>query len=333
MKIFVTGITGFLGSHIANAFVTAGHEVVGVDDLSGGDPLNVPEGACWTIASCLNPDSFRDLLRGSDVVYHCAASAYDGLSVFSPAFVFRDTAQASVEMVTAAIAADVGRFVYCSSMARYGRGIPPFSEEDEARPVTPYGIAKLSAEQVIRALFDAHGGEWVIAVPHNIIGPRQNFTDPYRNVAEIMINRMLQGEQPIIYGDGSHRRCFTFISDAVTPLQNMASGPESVRQIINIGPDEQTSSILELAQEIADLMNFSLQPIHVPDRLLEVDDARCSSEKARHLLGYHTQVTPREGLSEMVDWMSAVGPRPFRYNRTIELRTDSTPETWSRGLI
>ena len=333
MRIFITGVAGFLGSHTAEAFIKDGHEVLGIDDLSGGDLQNVPDGVHFRQATCLDRSAYKNDLLGVDVVYHCAASAYDGLSVFSPSFVFRDTAQASVEVATAAVEAGVRRYVYCSSMARYGLGDSPFREDALARPVTPYGIAKLAAEDVTRSLFDAHGGEWVVAVPHNIIGPRQKHNDPYRNVAAIMMNRMLLGQQPVIYGDGSHRRCFTFVDDAVSTLKRMATEPAAAGEIVNIGPDEETITILGLAEIISDLMGFALNPIFVPDRLLEVANATCSSDKAREILGYRTEMPLRDGLESMLKWMMARGPSPFEYNRPIEIETSQTPLTWSDRLI
>ena len=96
-------------------------------------------------------------------------------------------------------------------MARYGdHGEKLFTEDMETRPQDPYGIAKVASENLVKNICDTQGIKWVILVPHNIIGPRQKFDDPFRNVASIMTNRMLRGEQPIIYGDGTQQRCFSF---------------------------------------------------------------------------------------------------------------------------
>ncbi len=100
--------------------------------------------------------------------------------------------------------------------------------------------------------------EWVVAVPHNIIGPRQKYDDPYRNVASSFINMMLQGRQPFIYGDGNQRRCFSFVSDDIAPLKQMAYDPACVGQIINIGPDDEFVTINELAELVARLVGFDL---------------------------------------------------------------------------
>jgi UDP-glucose 4-epimerase len=243
MRVFVTGVAGFLGSHVAERLRDLGHEVRGIDNLAGGELGNVPSGVELRELDCLDRSSYLDFMAGSDVVYHCAAAAYDGLSVFSPAFVFRNTAQATVEVASAAVANGVGRFVHCSSMARYGEVPAPYREDQTPAPVSPYGHAKRVSELMVANLFDSHGGEWAVAVPHNIIGPRQRFDDPYRNVAAIMINRMLKGLQPIVYGDGSHRRCFSFVADVIYCLEQMATSPLAAGEVINIGPDEGTVTI------------------------------------------------------------------------------------------
>jgi UDP-glucose 4-epimerase len=114
---------------------------------------------------------------------------------------------------------------------------------------------------MLKNLSEVHDIELVIAIPHNIIGPRQKYDDPYRNVASIMINLMLQGRQPIIYGDGSQVRCFSAIEDDVDCLYEFAINSKAVGEIFNIGPDEGAVTIVQLAEEIADILGFKLNPI------------------------------------------------------------------------
>jgi hypothetical protein len=134
------------------------------------------------------------------------ARGVEGLSVFSPSLIVANTAQITTNALTASIRAGVKKFIYMSSMARYGDhdGVQ-FQEDFETRPQDPYGIAKVAAEALVKNLSEVHGMEWVILVPHNIVGARQKFDDPYRNVASIFTNRMLTGLNPIIYGDGSQQ--------------------------------------------------------------------------------------------------------------------------------
>lgn len=332
-KVFVTGVAGFLGSHLADAFLEAGEEVAGIDNMMGGSADNVPAGVDFRVADCNDRHAYADMLQGAEVVYHCAALAHEGLSVFSPHLISTHGINASAGVISAGIAAGVGRIVYCSSMARYGDNRPPFTEDQEPRPVDPYGISKVAGEQMLRALCDAHGVEFNIAVPHNIIGPRQRYDDPFRNVASIMINRMLRGLQPVIYGDGSQKRCFSFIDDVVPSLVRLGADPGVRSDIFNLGPDEQITTVLQLAQEIAGLLSFELDPVFAPSRPLEVQDAFCSSDKARRLLGYRTGYSLRDGLAEMIASIRAKGPKEFCYDYEIEIRTERTPTTWTNSII
>ncbi len=333
MKVFVSGVAGFLGSHLADAFIHRGDEVVGCDNMIGGDLQNLPEGIQFEQADCGDIDAMKRLLGKVDLVYHCAAIATEGLSVFSPAIIAKHVYENTAGLLAAAASKKVKRFVYCSSMARYGHGKPPFREDQPADPVDPYGIAKYAGELLVRNVAQTHGFEHVIAVPHNIIGPKQKYDDPYRNVASIMINRMLQGKQPIIYGDGEQSRSFSFVQDCVDPLLAMATRPGLSGEIINIGPDEEVTTINELARTIADILKFKLQPIYVADRPQEVRSATCSADKARKLLGYSTKVSLAEGLQSMVQWIREHGPRPFEYHLPIEIDSPLVPVTWRDRLI
>lgn len=332
-RIVVTGVAGFLGSHVAEAFVAAGCEVAGIDNLLGGAKENVPAGVAFLAADCLDREAYAGLLDRADVLYHCAAAPYEGLSVFSPFLVHQHTAASTAAVVTSAVAGGVGRVVLCSSMARYGAAPPPFTEDMPPAPVDPYGVAKVSAEMFVRTLCEIHGVPWTIAVPHNIIGPRQRFDDPYRNVASIMINRMLRGLPPVVYGDGSQRRCFSYVADVVDPLVRLGTAPEAVGEVVNIGPDEEFVTILELAAVIAELLGVPLEPEFVPARPLEVPAANCSADKARRLLGYRPTWSLRDGLAEMVGWIEAAGPREFAYHLPLEIVTARTPATWTDRLL
>jgi len=333
MKVFVSGAAGFLGSHLAEAFVGRGARVVGCDNMIGGELSNLPEGIEFEQADCCDVAAMKRLTAGCDLVYHCAAIATEGLSVFSPALIAQHVYQNTAALLAAAATNRVGRFVNCSSMARYGTGDPPFREDQTPRPVDPYGIAKYAAELLVENVATTHGFEYVIAVPHNIIGPKQKYDDPYRNVASIMVNRMLQGKQPIVYGDGGQKRCFSFVQDCVDPLLQMGQLPGISGEVINIGPDEEYITILQLAEILADLLDFDLHPIFVTDRPREVRYATCSADKARRLLGYETRVSLRDGLQSIIGWVRANGTRPFEYHLPIEIESPLVPPTWRDRML
>ena len=336
MRIFITGIAGFLGSHLADALLRDGHVIAGLDSLIGGYEDNVPAGVhMWWKAdcnelSCLN--GYFDFFQ-PEIVFHCAATAYEGLSVFSPKLVTQNIVGASTSVFSASIAAGVKRIVHCSSMARYGTGCPPFAETDRPQPQDPYGIGKMCAEHMLRNLCETHGVDFTIAVPHNIIGPRQKYDDPYRNVASIMINRALQGKPIIIYGEGTQERCFSYVDDCISCLKKMAFQDNVGGEVINIGPDEQPVTINKLAYLVQTLTDNYVPIEYMPGRPQEVKIALCSSNKARRLLGYETKTDLWRGLGHMVDYIRARGVRPFDYHLPLEIVNEKTPRTWKEHLF
>ncbi|MFH1309472.1 MAG: NAD-dependent epimerase/dehydratase family protein [Candidatus Omnitrophota bacterium] len=333
-RIFITGIAGFLGSYMASAMLADGHIVSGCDNLIGGYLDNVPSGADFHQVDCGNLHAMKELTKNVDVIYHCACTAYEGLSVFSPNLVCQNTFQITAALISSAIANDVKRFVFCSSMARYGtQERIPFTEDMTPKPQDPYGISKYAAEELLKNMAEAHGMEYVIIVPHNIIGPRQKYDDPYRNVASIMINLMKQGRQPMIYGDGEQKRCFSFIDDVVYCLTRVAFQENVVGKVINIGPDEEFVSINQLARNIAELLKFDLKPKYLPERPQEVKLASCSADKARKLLGYKTQVTLKQGLQSIIDYITVKGVKDFKYHLDLEIVNDKCPKTWKDRLF
>ena len=333
MKIFITGIAGFLGSHLADRMIELGHKVVGNDTLIGGYRDNVPKKAEFFNVDCCDLEKMTYIMEGCDIVIHTAATAHEGLSVFSPSFITRNIFEASVATISAAVQNKVKRFVYCTSMARYGNQPHPFTEDMAPKPVDPYGVAKVAGEDVLKILAETHGMEWNIAVPHNIVGPRQKYDDPFRNVMSIMANRNLRGLPAIIYGDGNQTRCFSYVADCVGSLEKMALDPKVVGEIINIGPDDGTITIKELSVLVAKECGFEGEPIHMPDRPREVKHADCSADKARWLLSYETKTVLEKSIQETVAYIKRKGPKPFDYAYSVEIINEKTPKTWSERLM
>ena len=152
-KVFITGVAGFLGCRLAERMHELGFAVAGNDTYIGGEAENVPSYVEFHLADCCNFDSMKKAMEGADLIYHCAATAHEGLSVFSPSFITRNIFEASVTTITAAIRNNVKRIVYCSSMARYGHHDEvPYKETYECRPQDPYGIAKKAGEDVLKNL-------------------------------------------------------------------------------------------------------------------------------------------------------------------------------------
>lgn len=332
---FVSGVAGFLGSHLADALIARGYRVIGVDNLIGGYHDNVNSAVEFHEFDLLNRPALNLLLRGVDTIYHCAALPHEGLSVFAPHLVTQNGSGVTTAILSAAASNKIRRFVFCSSMARYGhQDIMPFTEDMVPNPRDPYGVDKLASEMHVRCMAEAHDMEYAIAVPHNIIGPRQKYDDPFRNVASIMVNRMLQGQQPIIYGDGEQTRSFSPVQDIIPLLLKMGESDKVVGELINVGPDDEEVTVNDLSRRLARLINFGpLEPIYVPDRPREVKHATCSADKSRRLLDYKKTVSLDESLSEIIRYIQDRGPRPFEYHLGLEIQSDKTPETWTKKLI
>ena len=334
MNVFITGIAGFLGSHIADKLIEQNHNVSGCDNLIGGYLENVPSAADFYQVDAIYLNQMKKMTKGVDLIIHTACTAYEGLSVFSPYLVGQNTYQISMSVFTATAENKIPKIINCSSMARYGeQEVVPFTEDLIPKPQDPYGIAKYASEQTLDVMSNVHNFDYVNLVPHNIIGPRQKYDDPYRNVVSIMINRILNGKPPIIYGDGSQVRCFSDIDDVVDPIVKSINSTNAIGETINIGPDEDVITIKDLAFKILKVLNSDLEPIFVDPRPQEVKLAHCSADKARNILGYNTSVTLDDSIEKIANWIIDVGPKKFRYHLDIEILNEKTPKTWTQKLF
>ena len=334
MHIFITGIAGFLGSNLAEYYLNKGFKVSGCDNLVGGslDNLNV-KNINFFKSNCEDLEEMKKIMKGVDVVCHAAAYAHEGLSSCSPVLISNNNVTGSVSVFTAAIHNNVRRIVFCSSMARYGQIRVPFKEDDDLKPVDPYGVSKVAAENILKILSKTYKFEYNIAVPHNIIGPKQKYNDPYRNVVSIMVNLMLQNRNPIIYGDGNQKRTFSDIDDCVYCLDKLITDPKIVSEVVNIGPDEEYITINDLYHLLSNKLQFNLAPIYLKDRPNEVKEATCSSDKARKILGYKTKVKLSESLDKLINYIQKIGPKKFEYIYPLEIDNEKTPLSWKEKLF
>lgn len=333
MKIFITGVAGFLGRHLAENFINKSYDVSGCDDLSGGDLENIPDKTDFYNLDCKDFNKMKDIINKikPDTVFHCAATPHEGFSVFSPSHITRNIFESSVSVFSASISSNVKKIVFCTSMARYGNQEAPFKESMTPLPVDPYGIAKVASEDVLKVLSKVHKIKYTIAVPHNIVGPFQKYDDPYRNVMSIMLNRMLQNKPPIIYGDGEQTRCFSYVDDCISCLEKMAYSNHTDGEIINIGPDEGEVTINQLAELCSNETGFNGNPIYYkPGRPQEVKHATCSSEKARKILNYKTIYSLEESVKKTANYIRLKGTKEFSYYLDIEINNEKTPETWTK---
>lgn len=329
MRVLVTGNAGFMGSHLVNTLIAQGHEVHGIDDLSGGFTRNINP-RCRHVQLDLSAPSAFEIVKGiaPDVLFHLAADATEGRSQFTPMSSTRRNLMSYINTLTGAVAGGVRKVVLTSSMSVYGAQIPPFSEDMPRAPEDVYAVNKASMERITEILASVHGFKYTIVRPHNVFGENQNIQDPYRNVIGVFMNRILNGNPPIIYGDGQQTRAFTHI-DNFTPYlaETLFSGPTD-SQIINIGPTE-AFSINYVADVVLEAMGSNLRPIYYPSRPLEVKHAFCTVDKAMELLGYVTIVPLEEGIQRMANWAKKLGAQEFKYLSGLEIVTKDTPATWA----
>ena len=334
MNIFITGIAGFLGSNLADFYINKNFNVIGCDNLVGGDLENINKKAKFYKVDCEQIDKMKEITKDIDVLIHAAAYAHEGLSNVSPNVICSNIVSGSSSVFSAAIQNKVKRIVFCSSMARYGNIPEPFKESDTPNPVDPYGISKLAAEKILVNLCKTYDVEYNIAVPHNIIGIKQKYDDPFRNVASIMINLMLQNRQPIIYGDGEQKRSFSDVDDCIYCIDKLVRDPEITSEIINIGPGpDEMITVNELFKEISNQLKFNKNPIYMPERVNEVKDAICSSNKAIKKLDYKSNNNLKEVITKMINHIKQKGPKKFKYNYDLEIINEKTPETWKKKII
>ena len=336
MRVFITGISGLLGSTMARYLIMQGNEVVGIDNMIGGVEGNVPDHPKCTYhrGDILDTELMKEIMTDCDVVFHTASLPYEGLSVFSPTITASSIVTGTISTAIAALHNKVRLFINCSSMARYGDQIPPFTEDMPTKPVDPYGLAKVQAEEHLQMLSEIHGLNYVTVVPHNVIGVGQRYYDPFRNVVGIMINRAAQNKNLIIYGDGEQKRSFSDVRDCIVAIERiMQSDRENLcGQVFNIGPDDNEMSIKQLATLVTQLSEIYIKFDYYPDRPREVKDAYCSSDKIRKEFNYNATTTAKQTIADMVNWIKPI-KREFEYHLPIELVTEQTPKTWTDKLI
>jgi UDP-glucose 4-epimerase len=333
MHIFITGVAGFLGSNLADYYIAKGYKVTGCDNLVGGDMENLHPKVIFHKTECENLKKMVEISKGVDVVIHAAAYAHESLSVFSPNLICSNIINASTSVFSAAIQNNVKRIVFCSSIARYGHIKPPFKESDTPNPVDPYGISKLAAEKILINLCNTYGVEYNIAIPHNIIGVKQKYDDPFRNVASIMINLMLQNRRPIIYGDGEQKRSFSDVDDCIYCIDKLATDPNIKNDIFNIGPEHNYVSVNSLFKILSNELKFNQEPIYYTDRINEVKFANCSEKKAVTILGYKSSISLEDSLKKMINYIKNSGIKKFIYSYDLEIVNEQTPKTWSKKIF
>lgn len=340
--IAVTGSAGLIGSHLCYKFLSMGYRVVGIDNLIGGYATNMPEqnsNFVYFNETILNTKKLSEIFKfySPELVIHCAALAHEGLSVFSPKTIVENIYAGTASVVSASVSAGVSTFINTSSMARYGNATPPFSEDHTTpTPVDPYGLAKLHAEQHLNLMSDIHGIQVFHIVPHNVCGPHQCYSDPFRNVMSIFANRVLQEKPVYIYGDGTQKRSFSHIEDCIDAYVALYANRDSIKNtsVFNIGPDDGSEiTVNELALLVHRYFNAEPKILHIEERPREVKDAWVSTEKAKKLLNYATNNTVDDTVRDTITWIKSSPVRQFNYHIDLEIVNERTPKTWTERLF
>ncbi len=326
----VTGGAGFMGAHVVNELLQQGDQnVVVLDDLSGGFRDNVNPKATFVEGSILDVDLINKLCEEYNFtyIYHLAAYAAEGLSHFIKRFNYQNNLIGSVNLINAAVNYNVKRFVFTSSIAVYGENQLPMHEELTPMPEDSYGIAKYAVEQELIAskrLFDL---DYTIFRPHNVYGELQNISDRYRNVIGIFMNKIMQGESLVIFGDGEQTRAFTHIADVAPHIAQSVNISDASCEIFNLGTDKHVS-VNKLADLVMSAMEKEVSVQHFRARD-EVKHAYCSHDKFQRVFGTTSPIELSEGLNRMATWAKNVGPRPATEFDEIEI-SKNLPEAWKK---
>ena len=304
-SILVTGVCGLVGSNFADWLIEncPDYTVVGIDNLFGGYLDNLNSGVEFYPLDLATAD-LKPIFEKYrfDYVFHFAAYAAEGLSPFMRRFNYSNNVLSTVNIINQCITFDVKRLIYTSSMSVYGHGRKDgsrFDENDQPCPIDPYGVSKYACEMDIRIANEQHGLDYCIIRPHNIIGPKQNIWDKYRNVIGIWMNHILHGRPITVYGDGTQTRAFSFIEDNMLPFWRAAILPEASKQIINVGGIV-PATINDCAKTLCEITGTKdivhLEPRH------EVKHAVPTFQKSIDILGYNQKTLLREGMERMWTW-------------------------------
>ena len=326
-RALVTGGAGFIGSHVAEELLNAGHQVWAIDDLSGGFVENVPTGVQFVEGSILDEKLLDELFKDGqfDYVFHLAAYAAEGLSHFIKRFNYQNNLIGSVNLINLAILHEIKCFVFTSSIAVYGKNQLPMLETMRPEPEDPYGIAKFAVEQELQVSHDMFGLPYIVFRPHNVYGERQNIGDRYRNVVGIFMNQIIQGKPMSIFGDGNQQRAFTYVGDIAPAIAGSINVAEAYNQVFNIGADI-PYRVKDLALEVGKALGVD-PVIEYLEARNEVQEAYSDHSKAERVLGAKADVALEEGLRRMAAWAQAQGARKSKDFENIEISIN-LPAVW-----
>lgn len=302
-KILVTGSAGFIGSHLVDRLVRDGHEVVGFDNFANGFRENVDriEGEHTFVEGDLrNPEDVQRAMEGVEVVFHEGALGSVPRSVADPVTSMEVNTLGTLNVLNAARDAGARRVVYASSSSVYGdTEVSPKHEGLKPKPLSPYAISKLSAEQMCGVFTHVYGLETVALRYFNVFGPYQNPVSQYAAVIPKFLTALANGDRPIIYGDGHQSRGFTYIDNVIEGNLLAMDAPKANGYAMNLASDA-TYEVIDILNRIALLMGVDANPSFEPPRKGDIRDSQADISLAGELLGWKPSISLDEGLRRTV---------------------------------
>ncbi len=305
MRYLVTGGAGFIGSHTVDELVRRGHQVVVLDDLSAGKEENLAGGAGkieLIRGSIIDLDLVRRACLGADFVLHLAARTSVPRSVQNPVETNRVNIDGTLNVLVAARDARVRRVVFAASSSAYGETPTLPKKEDMApAPISPYGVTKFVGELYAQVFGRVYGLENVSLRYFNVFGPRQDPGSPYSGVLSRFATALLDGAQPVVFGDGEQSRDFTYVENVVQANLLACEAPQASGLVFNIGTGDRftLNQTLKLLEKIS---GRPTRPRYDPPRAGDIRDSQADISLARRVLGYNPRIGFEEGLRRTWDW-------------------------------
>jgi nucleoside-diphosphate-sugar epimerase len=305
MKILVTGGAGFIGSHLVERLVKEGHKVRVIDNFSTGrrENLAAVAGQIELIEGDIRDfQAVCQAARGCDVIFHEGALCSVTRSVEKPLDTNAVNIDGTLNVLLAARDEGVKRVVCASSSSVYGDNPTlPKKETQTAAPSSPYAITKLTGELYCRVFYQLFGLETFSLRYFNVFGPRQEPDSPYAAVIPRFIAALLKGKPPVIEGDGQQSRDFSYIDNVVEANLAAMKAQAGFGEAFNVACGQSTT-VVELADHLAQLLGIAIQPVHVAPRPGDVRHSLADISKAEALLSYRPRVDSITGLKYTVDW-------------------------------
>ena len=311
-RILVTGAAGFIGSHVAQALLAAGHEVRTIDNFSTGSRSNLAavRGDLELVEGDIRSyERAHTATQGIDVVIHLAALPSVPRSIQDPLTTNDVNVTGTLNVALAARDAGVRRVVIASSSSVYGRNDAlPKTEALVPMPISPYGVSKLAAEQYCMGFSAVYGIETVALRYFNVFGPRQDPGSQYSGVIPRFLTRAARGEPLVIYGDGTQSRDFTYIDNVVAATTAAARAPLDGPLVCNIGYGSR-HTLLDLAAAAKRVAGRDVPVEFAEPRPGDVLHSFADVTLAREKLGYEPRVSLDEGLAQTLEWLQAAAWR------------------------